>query len=401
LQAKADLPFNMLTVGGDYNVGVLHSREYWWSTFDMPKVVGYNDAWDEHDSRTMWSAYVQDDIHLIDDRLHITPGVKYMQSSVKDNDALGFFYVPPGTIKGDAHFLSPTLGASFQVLDDFTVYGAYGRNVKFPDVTALYNELGYGGAVPPVTAQPEYAQDFELGARYQVGTIHAEVNVYSEKFSHVLYTAPIPMGGGASEQLNGGSQRFRGVELQLTDEFGEFWIGSWKGFLNASFNEAQCATYFKPFSAGASDTGNGCNVGQQLANVPRYLATAGLIWDYDGWHVDLQGRYVGQQSVNDYVTGLAANPQDLAAGQLSKIPDYFLVNVGIIKVIPLENIGPAKALRLGLHIDNLFDKRYYSEGETNTDANNAINPATGQGFDDFYGITGEPRAVFGSISVYF
>ncbi|HUO91835.1 MAG TPA: hypothetical protein VMU22_02890 [Rhizomicrobium sp.] len=80
------------------------------------------------------------------------------------------------------------------------------------------------------------------------------------------------------------------------------------------------------------------------------------------------------------------------------------MNVGIIKVIPLEGVGPAKALRLGLHIDNLFDKRYYSEGETGTDANNPVNPnpaANGNQFDDFYGITGEPRAVFGSVSVYF
>jgi len=405
LQAKADLPFNMLTAGG-YNVGVLHSREYWWSSFDMPKVVGFNDAWDEHDSRTVWSAYLQDDIHVFDDRIHITPGIKYIQSSVKDNDALGFFYVPPGNIHADEHFLSPTVGASFQATDDFTVYGAFGRNVKFPDITALYSELGYGGAVPPVIAQPEYAQDFELGGRYQWDTLRAELNVYSEKFSHVLYTAPIPLGGGASEQLNGGSQRFRGVELQLTDEFGEFWIGKWQGFLNASYNEAQCATKFVPFNGGASDSGNGCNPGQQLANVPRYLATAGLIWDYSGWHVDLQGRYVGQQSVNDYNTGLPANTSTLAAGQPTKIPDYFLFNVGIIKVIPLENIGPAKALRLGLHVDNLFDKRYYSEGETNTDSNNPCTPSTcGTAnpvqADDFYGITGEPRAVFGSVSVYF
>jgi outer membrane receptor protein involved in Fe transport len=400
VQAKADLPYNMVTFGGDYNVGVLHSREYWWSTFDMPKIVGFNDAWDEHDSRTVWSAYVQDDIHLFDDRLHITPGIKYIQSTVKDNDALGFFYVPPGSIKGHEHFLSPTLGANFTVTDDFTVYGAYGRNVKFPDITALYNVLGFGGFVPPVTAQPEYAQDFELGARYQMGTLRAELNAYSEKFSHVLYSAPVPNGGGATEQLNGGSQRFRGVEMQITDDFGEFWIGHWQGFLNGSYNEAQCATLFVPFNTGAADTGNGCSPGQQLSNVPRYLATAGLIWDYDGWHVDVQGRFVGSQSVNDFNTGLPATPSDLAAGQPTKISSYFLANLGIIKVIPLENIGPAKALRLGLHIDNLFDKRYFSEGETGTDANNPNN-TLGNQEDDFYGITGEPRAVFASVGVYF
>ena len=399
----------MFTFGGDYNEGVLHSREYWWSTFDMPKTVGFNDAWDEHDSRNVWSAYVQDDIHLFDDRVHITPGLKYIQSTIKDNDALGFFYTPPGSIKGHEHFLSPTLGANFEVTDDFTVYGSYGKNVKFPDVTALYNELGFGGYVPPVIAQPEYAQDFELGGRYQMDTFRAELNVYSEKFSHVLFSAPVidPVTKnptGATFQGNGGSQRFRGVEMQLTNDFGELWVGHWQGFLNASYNEAQCATKFVPFNSGAADTGNGCNPGQALANVPRYLATAGLIWDYDGWHVDLQGRYVGSQEVNDFVSGLPATVSDVAPGQLTKMPSYFLVNVGIIKVIPLENMGPAKALRLGLHVDNLFDKHYYSEGETGTDSNNAINPnpaAGGAQFDDFYGITGEPRAVFGSVSVYF
>jgi outer membrane receptor protein involved in Fe transport len=396
VQAQADLPYNMVTFGGDYNVGVLHSREYWWSTFDMPKIVGFNDAWDEHDSRAIWSAYVQDDIHLFDDRLHITPGLKYIQSTVKDNDALGFFYTPPGSDKGHEHFLSPTLGANFSVTDDFTVYGAYGRNVKFPDITALYNELGFSSYTKPVIAQPEYAQDFELGARYQMDTFRIELNAYSEKFSHVLFTAPVidPSSGnptGATFQGNGGSQRFRGVEMQITDDFGEIWIGHWQGFLNASYNEAQCATEFVPFQFGAADTGNGCSPGQALSNVPRYLATAGLIWDFDGWHVDLQGHFVGSQEVNDFATGLPATPADLEAGQPTKIPSYFLANLGIIKVIPLENIGPAKALRLGLHVDNLFDKHYFSEGEIGTNGPN----------DDFYGITGEPRAVFGSVSVYF
>ena len=123
------------------------------------------------------------------------------------------------------------------------------------------------------------------------------------------------------------------------------------------------------------------------AEIPR---DGGPDLDFDGWHVDLQGRYVGQQEINAYSTGLPATTSTVASGP-TKIPDYFLVNVGIIKVIPLEGVGPAKALRLGLHIDNLFDKHYYSEGETNTEI---TDPNTGATQNDFYGITGEPRAVF-------
>lgn len=397
VQVSVDVPYNKFTLGGDWNVGELHSREYWYGAFNMPKIVGYNDAWDEHDTRQLFSAYAQDDIHFWDDRIHITPGLRYDGSVVKDNDAFGFFYVPPGSIKGHEHFLSPTIGVNFEVTPDFTLYGAYGKNVKFPDITALYNELGYGGAVPPVGAGAEYAEDYELGARYRWDTLLAELNVYQENFSHILFSVPVPGGFGATEQLNGGSQRYRGVELQLTDEFGEFWIGNWKGYLNGSYNEAECSS---AFTSPGADTGNTCAVGQQLANVPRYLLNAGLIWDYDGWHVDLQGHYVGIQELLNYNTGLPVDPKTIEAGQPTKIPDYFLVNVGIVKVIPVS-WGPANAVRLALHVDNLFDKKYYSEAETNYRINGETSTGLVSHVTDFYGITGEPRAVFGSVSVYF
>jgi outer membrane receptor protein involved in Fe transport len=402
VKATIDIPNNTFTVGGDFNAGVLHSREYWYGSANMPKFVGYNDAWDERDARTLYSAYIQDDIHFWDDRIHITPGLRYDGSVAKDNDALGFFYVPPGSIKAQEHFVSPTIGANVEVMPDFTLFAAYGKNVKFPDITALYNELGYGGAVPPVTAQPEYAEDYELGARYRLDTLTAEINVYQENFSNILYSIFVPGGFGATEQLNGGSERFRGVELQATDDFGRIWFGNSKGYLNASYNEAVCMSNFGPNvgNNGTSDSGGSCNVGQQLPNVPRYLVNAGLIWDYDGWHVDLQGHYVGQQSLQDYFTSLPENPGNVQAGQPTKIPDYFLFNVGVAKVIPIT-WGPANAVKLALHVDNLFDKRYYSEASTNTDANNPINPVTGNPYVDFYGITGEPRAVFGTVSIYF
>jgi outer membrane receptor protein involved in Fe transport len=259
--------------------------------------------------------------------------------------------------------------------------------VKFPDITALYNELGYGGAVPPVTVKPEYAQDYEAGVRYQMDKFQGALNVYEEDFSDIIYSAPIPDGFGATEQLNGGNERYRGVELQLTDDFGEFYIGSWKGYLNVSYNEAVCTT-----ASSNVLTGGSCEPGQSLANVPNYLLNAGLIWDYDGWHVDLQGHYVGQQHLQDYYTGLPNVTGDLEPGQMSKIPDYFLVNVGIIKVIPV-NWAPAQAIRIGLHVDNLFDTHYYSDAETNTLTNSQSL--------DFYGLAGEPRAVFASVGVFF
>jgi iron complex outermembrane receptor protein len=392
LQATADLPDNKLTAGGDYNLGSLHSREYWYGAADMPQIVGYNDAWDEHDFRTMWSLYVQDDIHFLDDRIHITPGLKYISAHTKDTDLLGFYYSAPGSDQADEHFLSPTVGASFEIFPDFVVYGAYGKNVKFPDITAFYNAVA-GSQTAPIQVKPEYANDYELGARYKWDTLQAKFNLYEEDFSDIIFSSTTVT--GFTQYQNGGDERYRGAELQLTGDFGEFWLGSWKGYLNASYNEAVCTSLSKD-----DLTGSTCDAGQTLPNVPSYLMNVGLIWDYDGWHVDLQGHYVGVQHLQDYNSGLPNVSGDVEPGQMTKIPDYFLVNVGIVKVIPV-NWAPAQAVRIGLHIDNLFDTHYYSSAETNTDLNNAFNPKTGNQLLDYYGLAGEPRAVFGSVGVFF
>jgi outer membrane receptor protein involved in Fe transport len=391
-QATADLPYNKVIVGGDFNVGELHSREYWYGNATMPMVIGYNDAWDERDTRQMWSAYAQDDIHFLDDRVHITPGLKYIFAHTKDNDALGFYYSAPGADRADEHFLSPTVGASFEVIPDLDIYGSYGRNVKFPDITAFYNAVS-GQNTAPIVVRPEYAQDFELGARYRWDGLQAEFNVYDERFTDIIFSST--NAAGFTQYENGGAELFKGAELQLTDDFGEVWVGSWKAYLNASYNEAVCSSPSTDDLSGVT-----CNPGQSLPNIPNYLLNVGLIWDYDGWHVDLQGHYVGRQQLQDYNTSLPGVAGDIAPGQLTENPDYFLVNVGVIKVIPIA-WGPANALRLALHVDNLFDKHYFSSAETNTDLNNGFNPTTGNQLLDFYGLAGEPRAVFGSVSLYF
>ncbi len=380
-----DLPYNTVVAGGDFNVGELHSREYWYGTFKMPMIVGYNDAWDEHDTRQMWSMYVQDDIHFWDDRIHVTPGVKYVSAHSGDNDALGFFYSIPGSVSGNEHFLSPTLGASIEALPDFTIYGSYGKNVKFPDITAFYNAIG-GTSIAPVIVKPEYAEDLEAGVRYKWEGFQGALNFYNENFTHIIVSGTTPT--GFTQYQNAGNQRYRGVELELTDDLGEVWIGNWKGYLNASYNEGYCTT-----ASFDGLTGAGCNAGQSLANIPKYLANVGLTWDWDNWHVDLQGHYVGSQQLQDFNTSLPADPAAINPGQPTHVPDYFLVNLGVVKVVPLEDMGPAQAVRLGLHVDNLFDTHYYSDGQANL---NFSLPG-----EDVYVLTGAPRAIYGSIGIYF
>ncbi|HLW24528.1 MAG TPA: TonB-dependent receptor [Steroidobacteraceae bacterium] len=389
LKISAELPYNTVTGGGDLNYGRLHSREYWYGSANMPMIVGYNDAWDERDTRTMWSVYAQDGIHFWNDRARITPGVKYIKARTTDIDALGFYYSAPGPDRGSENFVSPTVGASVEPIRDFTIYGAYGKNVKFPDITAFYNAIA-GSNTAPIVVKPEYAKDYEFGLRYQAGKLTAALNGYQEDFSQIIFSSATA--AGFTQYQNGGSERYRGVEMQLTDEFGHFLVGELKGYVNASYNKAICTSSTK------SDlTGQNCDSGQSLPNVPKVLANVGLIWDFSGWHVDVEGQYVGPQGLASYFTNLPVAPGELEPGQRTQIPSYFLVSTGVIKVIPL-NWSLAKAVRFALHVDNLFDKRYFSSAQVNirnrdtTGANQA---------EDFYGLSGEPIAVFGSIAIYF
>ena len=63
------------------------------------------------------------------------------------------------------------------------------------------------------------------------------------------------------------------------------------------------------------------------------------------------------------------------------------------------SFGQANAIRFALNVDNIFNTHYYTDAETNTNSNNGFLGATQ--LNDVYAETGAPRAVFGSVSIYF
>lgn len=381
-----DLPHNMIATGGDISSSYLHSREYWYGAAKMPMTVGYNDAWDESDDRLLASAYVQDDIHFWDDRVHITPGVKYIYAHTTDSDSLGFYYTAPGTVSADEHFVSPTVGASVEFLPGAAAYASFGQNVKFPDISAFYNAFqqdANGSYVTvPVTVKPEYVNDYEVGLRYKRGGFLESINFYQENFENTFVTSTDPS-SGLTKTGNAGASRYRGVELQLNDDFGHIVLGDWNGYLNYAHNEAEYTA-----TANLADTGLGGTVtkGQNLTDVPHDLVTAGLVWNWDNWRVNADGQYVGTRYM---AYGFAGTPA--AAPDPTTLPSYFLVNLGIVKVVPVDFAG-ANAVKFSLNIDNLLDRHYYARGYVDFDNNGASYTRA---------LEGAGRAIYGGVSFYF
>ena len=374
------LPHNTITVGGNVTYGLLHSREYWYGAFSMPMTQGYNDAWDEKDRRVLASAYIQDEIRLFDDRLTLTPGVKYVYAHTSDHDGIGFFYPLAGTVTDDEDYVSPTIGVNFKLSDQVAIYGAFGQNIKFPDISAYYGafqtDINGNPAIAPPKTQPEHVNDYEAGIRYQKDALSMTLNFYREDFTNTFINKFDP-NTGLSTVTNGGASQYQGIELQVATDVPDLTPGHLRIYANASINEAVFTSSFN------SDYAGSVTAGAKLANVPENLVSLGLNWDYAGWSLDVEGRIIGRQSLDQQNSGLPTQAQ---------IPLYTQLNIGLSKTFPLHGLSLAKSVEFAVRGENLTNEYYLNEAFTDFDVN-------GNSF--IRGVPGAPRSVTGVVKVKF
>jgi len=386
-----NLPNNTITTGGNVTYGSLHSREYWYGSQPVPQTLGYNDAWDEHDTRILGSVYIQDEIAFLQKTLTITPGVKYEYAYTSDTDAIGFYYPYGGTVTDNEHFVAPTVGVNYKPTENYAFNFAFGQNIKFPDISAYYNDVpGTTAATPltppPVKIKPEHVNDFELGARYKNGGFAASLDLYREDFSSIFIDT-FNQADYLTVVTNGGSARYQGVELQISDEVHlEHW-GDLKGYFNAAYNDAEYTSKFTADSVGNTLSASSTTVtpGESIPDVPAVLLTAGGTWAYNGFRLDLEGRYVGSQYILNDETGVTAGV---------KIPGYFIMDASLSKTIILSNPSfLAKSVKFSIRADNLFNKYYYNQADIESS-------------EPHYGNTefaspGAPQSIIGKIEVAF
>ena len=378
---------NTVKFGGDYSHTSLHSAEYWYGAYPMPLKTGYNNAWDEHDSRNLGSFFAQDEISLLNDKLSITPGVKYIFARTSDRDAIGFFYDSAGTISDSEHYTSPTIGLNYKASDTVSLYASWGKTAKFPDIAAYYYSVGYttsSGAplVIPLHVTPEYVNDIEAGVRYEDQGFEGALNYYRENFQNTFIDTTDPS-TGLTTTSNGGSSRYQGVELDLQDSIDTSY-GGFSVYGNIAENKANFTSDFTVASTSGALTlaGNSVTSGQPLAGVPKHLANLGVGWKFEGWRAKLGAHYSGSQYVNEYNAGLPSAEQ---------IPSYTVVNFTLRDTISLGD-WMVKDVKLALYVDNLLNRHYYTFGYGDT---------TWSGTPFVRAIYEEPRAYFGSATFDF
>jgi iron complex outermembrane recepter protein len=400
-----DLPYNDVKIGANYTFGQQHSTENLGFTDPAPVLAGVNDEFNEHDARTLYAIYVQDEIDLLNDAIKITPGVKYLYANTKDFESLSFDDTNAGThglsVSDSAHYLSPTLGASYEFLPNTVLYAAYGQNIEFPTIGAFFDNIDDSGnflETEPVHLEPEHVTDYESGIRYSnpFYGFHGALGFYLEDFTDTFVTETDPV-TDLSTLVNGGASRYKGIELQLAEDFGEQHIaqqdvGDITGYFNYAYNAAYYTKTFNFSSIGGNDGPGNATVtkGQPIALVPQDTVKFGLNWNLDGWQSTADANYVTSEFVNDATAGTST---------AQKEPAYFTLNLGISKTIPVTHMGIAKAVKFQFNIDNVLNREYDAFAFSDKTAQAS---AVGPKGTSFISIEeAAPQAFYGSVTLLF
>lgn len=151
---------------------------------------------------TRIDGYIQNNIGLFDDRLNIIPGVRYATYKINPDPGPGYQPVPgsePRTIKEDD--IAAKVGVTYQIDDNFSVYGQYGEGFKMPTAEQLYTSLPqapFFNLVPNPNLKPESVQNYELGVRgefdkgfFSVNGFYADYKDFIQSFVSIPGTIDI------------------------------------------------------------------------------------------------------------------------------------------------------------------------------------------------------------------
>ncbi len=240
-------------------------------------------------------------------------------------------------------FFNPKLGFNYTAGEHGSFYALTGLVNKEP------NRDDYTESTPLSQPKSERLWDTEIGYRYQKQTLRLELTGYMMKYKNQLALTGQLNDVGAYTRVNVDESYRLGIEAVAT--FKPFKDLSVTG--SATFSENK----IKAFNEYIDDWDTGEQLIVQHTNTDLSFSPSlltNLILDYSilsnekhALSVDLAGRYIGQQFV------------DNTSNEASALKAYSLADLGIHWTL-FNKIG--KDMHLGFMIKNIFDSTYESNG---------------------------------------
>jgi hypothetical protein len=337
------LPDNTVQVGASGFVAPMLSTESWYGSWPVAaNKSGYNAAWLEHDGQTWMQTYIQDNIRLLNGKLHIYPGVKFTRLAMFSNDDQGYFYQHSGSITKIYKYIEDSIGVNYALTPELNAYVNWGQSTRAPAIGALYGQIG-GQQPLPVTVKPETVDNIDAGFRFKNPYYYWDVAFFNRNFTNI-FSSTFNVISGITLTTNAGNAIFRGgtigggvnlpYHLQLNG--------------NAGYTHAVYTTNFTTTSGAAFTNG------MRQPNVPVETANLDLAYNHGPWYGSLSEHYTGAEYLASYLTGVTTHYQLGGYGTLN-LTGAYTWNV---------HARMLRSLKLTLHVDNLLNRHspFYSPG---------------------------------------
>ncbi len=401
LIAKETEPSNLQYLGTDSEFP--HTRDRL-----VAPSAGY--GFDGGMQRTIYQLYAQDKIDLLDNTLHLTPGVTlqtsdssllgsqvlngtptdavlasdYCQNYGSLNGGSSCQYGAYKKHKWDREWL-PFMNVDYDLdkifprLKGVSLYASYGTSSLFAPVSD-YGPNSIPGAGPP---NASIVRMYEGGIKYNRRNLTLSLDYFYQHITRDFGFFQYQSGPYTGQEIytNAGQREMKGFEAagiwQVTPR--------WQLFGNVSYTLAK---YLATSLANVTVQGDQFGLavrGAPITGIPDWVSTFGVDYDHhdlalrgDDLNVRFEGQYTGKQHVTYDVNGFAnlgaipglAAPfgsydyYNFTAGQTTYdknggISPFAVFNLDLNYKLPVQNVGPLKTIDFDLNVLNIFDTKYF------------------------------------------
>lgn len=262
--------------------------------------------------------YASDTIRLMDERLAITPGLRYetVKTDFVDN-------LSGSRDRNDVSELLPGLTVGYQASDELFLFANAQRSLV-PVQTAQVTKEG--------EVANEVAWNYELGGRIQLTpALETSITLF-----HIDHEDMIQYDRPSNTYTNLGKTRQQGIEL------------------TADWQATDALQLGLSYSYLDSEQKTGANAGNELPNAPKHHFGADAVYQSGPWLASLSGLYVSESFSDAANTG-----SETANGSAGELPSYTLVNSRLARTLELNG---GTQLTLSAAVNNLLDDEYYFRG---------------------------------------
>ena len=288
--------------------------------------------------------YVQNSSTLLDDKLKLTYGAKYLDVSANFNSNGNTDNAPvfgdPGrpnlSVSAKGSFL-PQVGAVYSLNGSDQFFANYSENInQFPLSPAggVYNLAASTFDAFKSNVKPERASSIDFGFRTKTSNIEASLGTYYVNYrNRLVSTKNCQLTATCASILNNvGTVTSFGVEGLLNTRLSSEW--SWS--TSASWNSSKINDNYQTGTTTVQSSG------KTIVDAPQLMANSGIRYANAGWSGTIAARYVSKRYFSIQ--------NDMS------VPSYLVGDMGL--GYNFKQLGVAKNVNVQLNITNLFDNEY-------------------------------------------